>query len=176
MAWLLILSFFLAAETVEVKGTRGISYRAFVNQDTLYFQYKTGRKRSASIVIDNDDVASPSMAISSGDYLHIVWCKQGKVYYRTNLEPITKISLKNKINPQWSTKIKISTQMPQIEPASDLFIETLGDTVFIEWYSPGELGDDKVIWRRKRWILDPYYEWFQPVNFTLLKDIEPKLK
>ncbi|MDH5684455.1 MAG: hypothetical protein OEZ20_08330 [candidate division WOR-3 bacterium] len=172
-----ILSFSLSfSDTVEVKGTRGLYYRAFVNQDTLYFQYKTGSKWSDLLVIDNGDVASPSMAISSGGYLHIVWCKRGGVYYKTNLEPITKNSLKNKINTQWSSKVKISTPMSQTEHASDIFVETLADTVFIEWHSLDELGKIKEKWRRKRWVLRPYYEWYQPVNFTLLKDTETKLK
>ncbi len=162
-----ILSFSLSnSDTIELKGTKGISYRALVNQDTLYFQYKTGLKWSEPMVIDYGNVGSPSMAISSGGYLHIVWCKQGKVYYRTTLEPITKTSLKNKTNPQWSSKVKISTHMPQTEPASDLFIEVLGDTVFVQWYSPGELGNNKEIWQRKRWILRPYCDWFQPINLS----------
>ncbi len=176
MVWLLIFTIFLASDTVEVKGTNGISYRTLVNQDTLYFQYKINHKWSEPTIIDNGDVGSPSMAISSGNYLHIVWCKQGGVYYRTTLQPITKNSIKKEINQLWSSKIKISTHMAQTEPASDLFIEARGDTVLIEWQSSGELGDNKEIWRRKRRILDPYYEWFQPVNFTLVKDIEPELK
>ena len=162
-----ILSFSQSSsDTVEVKGTNGIFYRALVNQDKLYFLYKINHKWSEPIVIDNGDVGSPSMAISSGDHLHIVWSKEGGVYYGTNLEPITKNSLNNRINPQWSAKVKISTQMPQTEPASDLFIEALGDTVFIQWHSPDELGDNKEKWRRKRWILRPYYDWFQPINLS----------
>ncbi len=54
MVWLLILSVFLTTDTVEVKGTNGISYQALVNQDTLYFQYKTGHKWSNPIEINID--------------------------------------------------------------------------------------------------------------------------
>jgi hypothetical protein len=159
----------LSSDTVEVQGTRGIFYRAFVNQDTLYFQYKTGNKWFDPMVIDNGDVASPSMAISSGNYLHIVWCNSGRVYYITTLEPITRYSIIKRIPPQLSPKMRLSTFMPQTEPASDLFIEARGDTVFIQWYSPGGLGDVKEKWRRKRWISEPYYEWSSPVNYTIKK-------
>ena len=175
MVWLLVLSIFLAADTVEVKGTRGLYYRVFVNDDILYFQCKAKDNWFKPVALDSGDVASPSMAITIGDYLHIAWCKGSGVYYRINLEPITKNTLKSKIIPQWSAKIKISTHMPQTEPASELFIQTYGDTIFIDWYCPGEIGNSKEKWRRKKWILDPYYEWFPPVNYTL-KNIESKLK
>ncbi len=168
-----ILSFSqLVSDTVEAKGTKGISYRVLVNQDTLSFQYKINHKWSDPIVLDNGNVASPSMAISSGNYLHIVWCKKGGVYYRTTFEPITKNILKNKIILQWSPKIKISTRMPQTEPASDLFIQTYGDTIFIDWYCPGEIGNSKEKWRRTKWILEPYYEWFLPTNYNIESELK----
>ncbi|MDH5186963.1 MAG: T9SS type A sorting domain-containing protein [candidate division WOR-3 bacterium] len=51
MAWLLILSIFLATDTVEVKGKRGLSYRVFTNQQNLCFQYKVGKNWSVSAIL-----------------------------------------------------------------------------------------------------------------------------
>jgi len=149
------------SDTVEAKGTKGISYRAYVNQDTLYFQYKAGSKWSASIVIDNGDVASPSMAITSGDYLHIAWCNNGRICYRTNYQPITANSIKHDSNSVWSEKVFISPYFA--EPASNISIAISGEYVKVTWQAPAEYDstiDEK--WQRRRWLQDVPNAWESP--------------
>lgn len=161
-----ILSFSQSfSDTVEVKDSKGISYQVLVNQDTLYFQYKTGHKWSDPMVMDNGNVSSPSIAISQGGYLHIVWCKQGKVYYITTLESLTKNSIKQNLNPQWSWKMAVSTAEPYTEPALNPIVQLCVDKVFITWQGPNsEIISDGDVWSRFRYASFPINEWSEPGN------------
>jgi hypothetical protein len=170
MAWLLILSIFLAADTVEVKGTRGLYYRVFVNDGILYFQCKAKDNWFKPVALDSGDVASPSMAIGPEGYLHVVWQRKREntqsVYYEATLDKVTPtIIYETRGNLDWSEKAQVSTQDPLTEPASNPFVEAYGDKVFVTWRGPyDENNETGEIWKRWGYITEPIEEWSSPVN------------
>jgi hypothetical protein len=170
MVWLLILSIFLAADTVEVKGTRGLTYRVFVNSGILYFQCKAKDNWFKPTVLDSGNIASPSMAIGPEGCLHVVWQRKREntqsVYYEATLDKVTpSIIYETRGNLDWSEKYSITQDFPFTEPASNPFVEAYGDKVFASWRGPydenNEVGE---IWRRQRDIANPINDWFDPEN------------
>ena len=148
------------ADTLLVKGTRNISYRLYISNDNLCFQYQAGRNWSEPIILDSGDISEYSVALTTGDYLHIVWCKAGRVCYRTNDEPITPMSVKDNRKPQLSPFIFISTYFT--EPAFNISIKSTGEWIYAVWRVSNELQPE--VWARRRWLLDPPNEWEVPVN------------
>ncbi len=179
MAWLLIFTIFLASDTVEVKGTRGLAYRAFVDKGNLYFQCKAKDNWFKPVVLDSGDCSSPSIAVTPEDLLHVVWQrKDGErqpIYYKTTLEGVTpSIIYQQQGELNWSEKFPVSTpQYPTTEPASNPFVEAYGDSVFAVWRGPYEQGNEVgEIWRRTRWILRPPDDWRLPRNWSSSQDLE----
>ncbi|MDH5187124.1 MAG: hypothetical protein OEW70_08695, partial [candidate division WOR-3 bacterium] len=154
MAWFLILLVFLATDTVEVKGTRGLTYRVFVYNGILYFQCKAGDNWFKPTVLDSGDCSSPSIAISPKGYLHVVWQRKREntqsVYYEATLDKVTPtIIYETQGNLDWSEKYPVSywPDYPT-EPASNPFVEAYGDKVFVTWRGPyNETNEIGEIWR-----------------------------
>ncbi len=169
MAWLLILSVILAADTVEVKGTTGLSYRLFVNQDKLYLQYKFARNWSEPMKLDSGDISEYAIAITPGDYLHIAYIKNQRVCYRTTLKPTTKEFIKHNKKPPWSTWVFVSIYFT--EPASNISIGTEGQYLYIIWQAPAyDYPEITETWKRRKLVHEQLYRWFTPVCLS-----KPKL-
>jgi hypothetical protein len=145
----------ISADTIVLKGTNSIYYRTFTNEGILCFQYKTGKNWSTPKVIDKN-VSECIMTISSGDFIHIGWCKDGKIYYKTNNSPITR-----RDTIQWGDDIAISPSF--CEPALHLNLEANGEFIYITWYKPTE-GNPTIqeIWRMRRWLKEPPDTWDDP--------------
>ena len=140
---------------VITRSTQNISYRVFVNDSNLYFQYQINKNWSAPKVID-EKVSEYAMTLSSGDYVHIAWCKDGKVYYKTNQLPLTR-----KDTIRWECNIAISPNFT--EPASNISIYTKNDYIYVNWQTPLEGNPNQVEkWRRTRWLEDTPFEWETP--------------
>ena len=152
------------ADTIELKGTQNIYYRAFINESTLCFQYKTNKNWSASKIID-ENVSEYAMTVTSGDYIHLVWVKQGRVYYKMNMYPVTKDSLKKNGTPRWECNIAISPYFT--EPASNLAIYTKDGFLNVIWQVPLEGYLSQVEnWRRARWLGNTPFDWEEPQNIS----------
>ncbi|MEO0125938.1 MAG: hypothetical protein ABIK99_06705, partial [candidate division WOR-3 bacterium] len=108
MVFFLILSLFFVQSPVEIKGMEGISYRACIEKGSLYFQYKIRERWSEPVIIDSGGILEFSIAVTPGDFLHIVWCKEGRVWYKTTLQPITPWFIRQGGVPQWSEKVPVS--------------------------------------------------------------------
>ena len=144
-----------STDTIELKGIQDIYYRVYTNDSTLCFQYKTHKNWSVPKVID-ENVSEYAITVTSGDYAHIVWVKQGRLYYKTNIFPITK-----KDTIQWECNIAISPYF--CEPASNISIDSKGEYINVTWSAPTE--DDpsiQEIWRRSRWLKEPPDTWEDP--------------
>lgn len=149
---------------IEIKGSNGLSYRLFVNQDKLCFQYKLSRNWSELTKLDSGDISEYVITVTSGDYLHVTYCKNQRVCYRTTLEPITKESIKQNMKPPWSTWVVVSIYFT--EPASNLILEISGEWVCVVWRDPNEDGNSDYgeIWQRKRRMDWPIEQWTTPEN------------
>ncbi len=162
MAWLLVLSIFLATDTVEVKGTTGLSYRLFVNQDKLCFQYKLGRNWPEPMKLDSGDISEYVITVTPGDYLHVAYIKNQRVCYRTTLEPITKESIKQNKKPPWSTWVFVSPCFT--EPASNISIGTEGSYLYVIWqalaYDYPEITET---WKTRKSLNGSLFEWSEPI-------------
>jgi hypothetical protein len=131
------------------------------------------------------------MTVTSGDYLHIVWCKDGRVYYKTNIHPVrnylrgvertenskeTELSVKisNGASPitqndtiRWECNINISSTSWPTEPASNLTIYTKDDYISVTWQTQLESNPNQAeIWRRARWLEDTPFDWEEPQNIS----------
>jgi hypothetical protein len=120
-------------------------------------------------------VLAPSISLTPGDLIHIVWQKTeqsgevSRIYYITTLEPITSDDIRNGREPLWSEIIRISSpEWPQTEPASNPSVEAYGKYVYAAWRGPNEEGNPAFgdIWRRKRNINLPPEEWENPRNMS----------
>jgi len=146
----------VSVDTIELKGTHNIDYRIFTNKSTLCFQYKINKNWSALKVID-EKVSEYTMTITSGDYVHIVWCKDGRVYYKTNALPI----LNKKDTIRWECNVAISPYF--CEPTSNISIDSKGEYLNVTWSAPAK--DDPAtqeIWRRARWLENTPLDWEMP--------------
>jgi hypothetical protein len=158
---LAISLFSVSSDTVAVKSTQNVYYRVFTNESTLCFQYKTNKNWSAPKVID-ENVSEYAMTATSGDYIHLVWIKQGRVYYKMNMYPITIDSFRKANTPRWEVNIAISE--PELtEPASNLTIYTKDDYINVIWQAPLEGNPTQIeIWRRQRWLENTPLDWETP--------------
>jgi hypothetical protein len=158
---MLILSIIInqsTADTLLVKGTRNISYRLYISNDNLCFQYQAGRNWSEPTKIDSGGISEYAVAIKPGDYLHIVWSNNRKLCYQTNYKPITSNSLKHNDRSIWSERIFISTYYT--EPVSNISTTIKDEYIYVTWQVPVE-GDSIIFekWRRVRWIYDVPNAW-----------------
>ncbi|NPV14864.1 T9SS type A sorting domain-containing protein [candidate division WOR-3 bacterium] len=140
------------------------------NFNYLYFSAFDSENVYYSVVLDSGDVVTPSIAITPGDYLHIAWCKDNRVYYQTTLQPITPNQVRQGQQPVWSAKVPVSTPTtPITEPASNPFIEAQGEWVYVTWRGPNEEGDSTKgeVWQRKGKIQPGTTpDWYRPWNLS----------
>ncbi|MCX7785883.1 MAG: hypothetical protein N2201_06655 [candidate division WOR-3 bacterium] len=185
LSTIIVISLFISSDTIEIKSTQGISYRLFVSDvryalsepdadfslikerqfqspdSTLYFQFKTNKNWSASQRID-EKVSEYAMTVTDGDYIHLVWVKQGRIYYKMNMYSVTKDSLKKIGTPRWECNIAIS--IPGLnEPASNISIGVDGEYLSVTWETP-LAGHPTLVekWRRRRWLWEIPFYWNTP--------------
>jgi len=97
-------------------------------------------------------VSSPSIAVTPGDFLHIVWCKRNsggepRVYYQGSRDPVLPYQVRNGQPLTWWNKTLISA--PSVEPASHCFVEAQGQWIIANWRGPNGVGADiGEIWQR----------------------------
>ncbi len=173
---ILAISLITSPDSVTIRNTQNISYRVFMHPvrkiplhdslkvDTLsngvnsilYFQYKTNKDWSTPKIID-ENISEYAMTVTSGDYVHIVWCKDGRVYYKTNQLPLSHTD-----TTQWECNLAIS--IPELtEPASNISIYTKNDYIYVNWQVPLEGNPNQVEkWRRARWLGNTPFEWETP--------------
>ncbi|MEO0092521.1 MAG: hypothetical protein ABIK61_07415, partial [candidate division WOR-3 bacterium] len=175
---ILAISLFTSSDTMEVKGTQDITYRVFVSNQNLYFQYKAGKNWSAPTILDSGNCSSPSIAVTPGDYIHIVWQRDvddGKIFYKTTLEKVHPDDIRQGRLPEWSEPYRVSYySIFPTEPASNPSVEAYGEYVYAAWRGPNEEGNPEFgdIWRRKRLITDDPQRWFEPENKSETREQE----
>jgi hypothetical protein len=158
LSLILVISLFTSSDTILIRGTQN---RIFTNDSNLYFQCKTNKNWAVPIIIDKGNISEYAMTATSGDYIHIVWCKDGKVYYKTNQIPITRLN-----TIRWECNIAIS--VPELtEPASNLIIYTKDDYIYVYWQTPYESNSAQVEkWQRARWLGNTPFDWEEPQNIS----------
>jgi hypothetical protein len=148
--------FSVSSDTIQIKSPQNISYQVFANDSNLCFQYKLGKNWSQLKTLVNGKCYSPSIAITPGDFIHIVYGDSNSIYYLTTTSKIDKSFIKSQGNVKWTPKYCVSAYMSFTEPASNPSIIAVNDNVYISWHS-----HDRV-WRRCRDITEPYYLWLEP--------------
>lgn len=152
----------------ELIGTT--SFIHFTAFDSVVVYYDT--------ILDSGNVAEPSIAITPKDLLHIVWRNANTIYYITTLEGITPLYIRNGTRPKWSTKMPISKPITNsldknepvtggVEPASNPFVETQGEYVYVVWRGPNEMSNPALgeIWQKTGRILPGHLPmWGQAMN------------
>ncbi len=144
-----------------------IRFSAFDSQSVWY----------EKILDYGNDISSPSIALTPGDYLHIVWRKENSIYYITTLEPVDAYIIRQGIPPVWSDIVPIS-EPEQTEPASNPFVEAYGEWVYVVWRGPNQEippnPDYGEIWQRRGRIrLGQLPEWpYDPQNMSHSPDRE----
>ncbi|MDW8114479.1 MAG: T9SS type A sorting domain-containing protein, partial [candidate division WOR-3 bacterium] len=131
--------------------TTSRNYLCFSAFDSFYVYYSTILDSGNIPTEPNSSVSSPSIAITPGDYIHIVWEKNGRIYYKTTLRAIHPDSLIGGIYPIWSEKVPVSTPLrPTTEPALNPFVEAQGEFIYVVWRGPNEEGNQNFgeIWQR----------------------------
>jgi hypothetical protein len=164
----------LSSDTVDIKGTTGLFYQLFVNQNKLSFKYKVGRNWSPPTQLDSGDISEYVIAVTKGDYLHIAWCNAGKVCYQMNYKPILHSSLKKDKKLYWTEREFISPYFT--EPASNISVKVSDKWVSVMWKSPNEQNNSEYeeIWQRKGLIrLGEPPRWHYPENKTITHFQEP---
>jgi len=161
LAIILAISLFsVSSDTIAIKSTQNISYRVFTNDSNLYFQCKTNKNWAVPITIDKGNISEYAMTATSGDYIHIVWCKDGRVHYKTNQMPITRQD-----TIRWECNIAITPNFT--EPASNLAVYSKDDYIIVNWQTPLEGNCNQVEkWRRARWLGNTPFEWEEPQNIS----------
>jgi hypothetical protein len=106
------------------------------------------------------------MTTTSGDYIHIVWCKDGRVYYKTNYVPITPQVIRDNEQPKWVYNVVVSPNFT--EPAKDISIFARNNYVFVDWKCPMENDKNNYeLWRRGGLIIPGKIPcWYNPQNIT----------
>jgi hypothetical protein len=106
-------------------------------------------------VATGDSLKSPSIAITPGDYVHIVWEQKGDIYYRTSLQPL---------DPEeeivWSDIFNVSVS-PMVYSEHPV-VEAYGENIIVAWKegNPGE------IYRRIRNINSDIADWLEIENIS----------
>jgi hypothetical protein len=158
----------------------GISYIHFSAFDSL--QEEPYYTTVLDIGEEDISVLAPSISITPGDLIHIVWQKTehegdiSRIYYITTLEPITSDDIRHGAEPIWSDIVQISRpDDPCTEPASNPSTEAYGEYVYAAWRGPNEKGNPEFgdIWRRARWLPnDDPTNWDEPRNMSETYDDE----
>jgi len=110
---------------------------------------------SPNEVASGENLNSPSIAITPGDYVHIVWEENGEIFYRTSLQTITP---GNEI--EWSEVYNIS-QSPDVVSEHPV-VESYGEYIIVAW-KEGNPGD---IYRRIRNINSDIADWTEIENIS----------
>ncbi len=173
LAIILAISLFTSSDTAQVKGSQNTIYRVYVNNNNLYFQYKTGKYLSPPTILDSGNCSSPSIAVTPGDYIHVVWQKEkdgiSGIYYRTT--PPGYLTNNYLIRTQpivWSDTFRVS-QFPEgyTEPTFYPSVEAYGQSVFVAWRGKNIIGQNTgEIWRRERYVEHQYNDWNDPQNMS----------
>ena len=106
-------------------------------------------------VASGENLNWPSIAITPGDYVHIVWEQKGDIYYRTSLQPI---------DPEeeivWSDIFNVSAS-PMVYSEHPV-VEAYGENIIVAWKegNPGE------IYRRIRNINSDIADWLEIENIS----------
>jgi hypothetical protein len=115
-----------------------------------------------------DNLCNPSIGITPKDLLHVAWQRKNgerqSIFYLVTTEGITPSLIYDREgNLDWSDRTVVSTpQYPTTEPASNPFVEAYGDSVFVAWRGPNDVGNDiGEIWKRWKWAL-PSAPWDLP--------------
>jgi len=124
-------------------------------------------------------VLAPSISLTPGDLIHIVWQKTeqngeiSRIYYITTRDEITPDAIRNGAQPTWSDIVQISRE-GHTEPASNPSVEAFGKYVYAAWRGPNEEGNPAFgdIWRRARSLGDPYNVWQDPRNMSETREQE----
>jgi photosystem II stability/assembly factor-like uncharacterized protein len=101
---------------------------------------------------ENKPVCFPSLAVTPGDYLQLVWQRDGEIWYRTNNG---KILPQNWKNITFQDKLNISSSSTVL--SQHPFIESYGDYIYAAWRE----GEDTLpgeIYRRKKMRTSPYWD------------------
>ncbi len=150
------------------------SFVQFIPFDTMTVFYPS----PLDIGLISDELSNPCIGITPEDLLHVVWQRKRdntrSIYYTVTLEGVTPLLIyESGGNLPWSEKFPITRDFPYTEPASNPFVEAYGDSVFAVWRGPNEGGQEiGEIWRRKRWLSDPYNEWRLPRNWSSSQELE----
>ncbi len=161
------LGYVVYTAKLDESGQRYICFSAFDSTGSYYMT-----------TLDYGDVSSPSISITPKDLLHIVWQRtdgeQSRIYYITTLDGITQDYIRNQGQPNWSDIYPISRPVePVTEPASNPFTETYGEYVYAAWHGPNEEGQfPGDVWRRRRKLTKPPWEWDLPENKSETRDNE----
>lgn len=62
--------------------------------------------------LGESEVLTPSIAITPGDFLHVVWCQGGRVYCRSTLLPVQPDAIRAGMPPVWSGPMDVSLPPP----------------------------------------------------------------
>ncbi len=141
-------------------------------QDHSYIRFSAFDSMGSwyDVIIDEGNVSSPSIAITPGDFFHIVWQKDDRIYYKTTLEKITPELIRQGEQPLWSEPFNVSyTNLYPTEPASNPFVEAQGEWIYIAWRGPNEEGNSVYgdIWQRQGELHQGNLpEWREPRNVS----------
>jgi len=102
-----------------------------------------------------ESLISPSIAITPGDYAHIVWEQKGEIYYRTSLQPIVPAQ------PIIRSNIYNVSESPTVISEHPV-IEAYGENVIVAW-KEGVTGE---IFRRIRKLSNPGIVWLPIENIS----------
>jgi hypothetical protein len=110
---------------------------------------------SPNEVASGENLNSPSIAITPGDYVHIVWEQKGDIYYRTSLQPLDPGQ-----EIVWSDIFNVSGS-PMVYSEHPV-VEAYGENIIVAWKegNPGE------IYRRIRNINSDIADWLEIENIS----------
>lgn len=149
------LAFAINSPTAPSYDWNNLGYVVYAtkDQDHSYIRFSAFDSMGNwyTTIIDEGNVSSPSLAITPGDFFHIVWRKDDRIYYITTLDKIIPEMIRQGHQPVWSDPYPISTQDPQTEPASNPFVEAQGEWVYAVWRGPDSLGNPEYgdVWQRR---------------------------
>ena len=158
-----------------------LAYGVFTDYNKVYFAaFDTINVYYMESLYTANSVMAPSISITPGDYIHVVWQRHSHdgdsdlVYYST-AESARADKARNGTFPTWSTPYQVSQpDNPITEPASNPFTEVYGDSVYVVWRGPNADGDSRLgdIWQRVRWMENDNNDWYEPTNISQTRDNE----
>jgi hypothetical protein len=129
--------------------------------------------------LEGEGIFSSSIAVTPGDFFHVVWTKNGgygtRVYYDGTRYPLAPGDIRQGIQPIWWGATRISLPLPQHdEPATHCFVEAEGQNIYANWRGPNALGVNiGEIWQR-RGKIEPSGapQWWPLYNVSQSPDLE----